>query len=57
MIKTLGKYVGKYKKHSILAPVFVVLEALTEIIIPFLTSDMVDQGIDKGETSCWQKLL
>lgn len=49
MIKTLGKYVGKYKKHSILAPVFVVLEALTEIIIPFLTSDMVDQGIDKGD--------
>ncbi len=35
MIKTLGKYVGKYKKHSIFAPVFVVLEALTEILFRF----------------------
>ena len=49
MIKKFMKYVGEYKKHSIIAPVFVTLEALMEIIIPFLTSSMIDYGIDKGD--------
>lgn len=49
MIKTLVKYIGKYKKHSLIAPVFVTLEALMEIIIPFLTSNLIDYGIDKGD--------
>ncbi len=49
MIKKFMKYVGEYKKHSIIAPVFVTLEALMEIIIPFLTSSMIDYGIDRGD--------
>lgn len=49
MINTLKKYIGKYKFHTIITPIFVILESLAEIIIPFLTSDMVDRGIDKGD--------
>ena len=36
MVKTLLGYVKEYKKDSILSPVFVTLEVIMEVIIPFL---------------------
>ena len=48
MIKTLAGCIGKYKKDSIIAPLFVILEVLGEICIPFLVSNLIDYGIDKG---------
>ena len=48
MIKTLSKCIGKYKKDSIFSPLFVILEVLGEILIPFLVSNLIDYGIDKG---------
>jgi ATP-binding cassette subfamily B protein len=49
MIKTLIKSVREYKKASILAPVFVTLEVIMEVAIPFLMANLIDLGIDKGD--------
>ncbi len=46
MIKKLLGCVREYKKHSILAPVFVTCEVLLEVLIPFLMAQLVDLGIN-----------
>ena len=48
MIKKLAKSIRQYKKASILSPIFMVLEVLMEVLIPFLMADLVDIGIDGG---------
>lgn len=48
MLKTLSHYVGEYKKDSILTPVFAALEVIMEVLIPFITAAIIDQGIDQG---------
>lgn len=54
MVKTLAKYIGKYKKASILTPCCMVLEVLMEVLIPFVTAAIIDQGIQAGDM---QKIL
>lgn len=39
---------GKYKKDTILAPVFVAMEVAMEAIIPLLMANMIDYGITGG---------
>lgn len=56
MIKTLAKSIREYKKTSILTPVFVMLEVLFEVIIPFIMANLVDQGIDAGNMNVILKL-
>ena len=48
MLKTLAKEIRQYKKATILAPVFTGLEVLMEILIPFVTASIIDQGIEAG---------
>ena len=48
MLKTLSHYVGEYKKDSVLTPVFAALEVIMEVLIPFITAAIIDQGIDQG---------
>ena len=48
MIKTLLKQVGEYKTSSLLTPVFTGLEVLMEVLIPFITAAIIDQGIEAG---------
>lgn len=48
MIKTLLAQVKEYKKSSILTPVYVILEVVMEVIIPFLMASIIDDGIEKG---------
>ncbi len=50
MFKKLSPYVGKYKVYALLAPVLIAMEAILEILIPFIMSFIVDVGI-KGDTS------
>lgn len=45
MVKTLSRYIGKYKKDSILAPIFTALEVFMEILIPFVMASIIDEGI------------
>lgn len=54
MIKTLLNEVKEYKKDSILSPVYVSIEAILEVFIPFLMAILVDNGIEKGDMkSIW----
>lgn len=48
MNKTLFKSIREYKKESILAPIFVILEVLMEVLIPKLMADIIDTGIQQG---------
>lgn len=50
MIKKLAKYIGEYKKESILAPVYITLEVAAEVIIPVLMALIIDRGIAYGDT-------
>lgn len=54
MLRTLSKYIGKYKKASILTPCCMVLEVLMEVLIPFVTAAIIDKGIEAGNM---QKIL
>lgn len=48
MIKTLMSQVKEYKKDSILCPIFVILEVIMEVIIPFLMASIIDKGVEAG---------
>lgn len=41
--------IREYKKESILAPVFVVLEVFMEVLIPLLMANIIDIGIANGD--------
>lgn len=52
MLKLL-KYLGAYKKESILGPLFKLLEALLELMVPLVVAAIIDKGIgnaDRGYT-------
>ena len=51
MIKTLLGQVGEYKKDSILTPVFTAAEVFMEILIPFVTAKIIDEGINGQDMS------
>lgn len=49
MIKKLMTCIGEYKKETILTPIFVAVECAFDIIIPFLMTFLIDNGINKGD--------
>lgn len=48
MIKRLSKCIREYKKVSLLAPLFVSLEVVMEVIIPYYMGKMLDYGVNLG---------
>lgn len=46
MVKKLMKSIREYKTSTILTPIFVALEVVLEVVIPFLMKDLIDKGID-----------
>ena len=56
MIKTLAKSIREYKKQTILTPIFVALEVIMEILIPFVMANLVDYGIYGNNMSMIYKL-
>ncbi len=48
MNKILLKSVREYKKQSILAPFFVILEVLMEVLVPMEMAKIIDVGIAQG---------
>ncbi len=55
MLKTLFHQLKSYKKESVLAVVFAVLEVVMEVLIPFTTASLIDEGISAGNmTKVWQ---
>ena len=48
---SIYRYLGEYKKESILGPLFKLLEASFELIVPLVVASIIDKGIagaDKG---------
>lgn len=51
MNRQLFKSIREYKKQSVLAPVFVILEVFMEVLIPFQMAKIIDNGIKYGDLS------
>lgn len=49
MIKKLCSCLKEFKKDTIITPIFMALEVVMEILIPFLLSSLIDNGISKGD--------
>lgn len=49
MIRTLLREVKEYKKASIVTPLFMILEVLMEMMIPFLMASIIDDGVNAGD--------
>lgn len=50
MIKKLIKFIGEYKKNTILTPIYVAGECVFDVIIPFLMAFLIDEGINKSDS-------
>ncbi len=50
MLKLL-RFLGKYKKETVLGPLLKMLEALFELFVPLVISALIDQGINGGRGS------
>lgn len=49
MIKKLSRYLKEYKKPAILTPIFVIIEVVMEVLIPYLMAKIIDVGINNGD--------
>ncbi len=49
-MKSLLKYIKDYKKESILAPLFKMLEASFELMVPLVMAAIIDNGIADSDT-------
>ena len=56
MLKTLFGSIREYKKDSLLAPFFVIIEVFMEVLIPFYMANIIDLGIEKGNLNYIVKL-
>jgi len=45
MLKKFAKSIRQYRRDSLLSPVFMVLEVLMEVLIPFFMANIIDIGI------------
>jgi ATP-binding cassette subfamily B protein len=50
MFKQLLEYAAPYKKYFILTPFMVVIEALAELLLPYLMGKVVDLGVGQNDT-------
>ena len=51
MIKKLLRSVREYKTASLLTPIFVTLEVIMEVLIPFFMSRIIDMGLEQSNLS------
>ena len=49
MIRKLMGCIREYKKPTLLAPIFVTLEVVMEVVIPLMMAKLIDDGIDGGD--------
>lgn len=57
-MKKLLKYMKGYRKECVLGPLFKLLEALIELLIPYVILDMINNGINKYDhTHIWLCVL
>ena len=51
MIKQLSQCIREYKKDAILSPLYVLVESLLDVAIPFVMASLIDKGIEAGNMS------
>ncbi len=49
MFKTLLRHIGQYRTAAILTPVFIMLEVVMDVLIPYVTASLIDRGINVGD--------
>ena len=48
MIKTLYRQIGEYKRAAVLTPIYTSLEVVMDVLIPYVTAQLIDRGINAG---------
>lgn len=51
MFRILLKEVREYKRASIATPLFMILEVIMEMLIPYLMASIIDDGVNAGDIS------
>ena len=51
MIKRLSQCIREYKKDAILSPLYVLVESLLDVAIPFVMAGLIDKGLEAGNMS------
>jgi len=51
LIKRLSQCIREYKKDAILSPLYVLVESLLDVAIPFVMAGLIDKGIEAGNMS------
>ena len=49
MLKTLLRQIQQYRTASLLTPVFIALEVVMDVLIPYITASLIDKGINAGD--------
>lgn len=49
MIKKLIKFIGQYKMYALIAPILVIGETLSELLLPYLMGKIIDVGVANGD--------
>ena len=49
MFKTLAAQIKQYKRSTLLTPLFTILEVVMEVLIPFVTAKIIDDGINAND--------
>ena len=55
-VRRLARSVGQYKKDAFLSPMYTTLCVILEILIPYLTASIIDQGIAVGDMNHVMKI-
>ena len=50
-MKYLVRYLKKYKLQGVLAPLFKMIEACFDLLVPLIVAEMIDVGIELGDSS------
>ena len=55
-MKRLIRFLKPYRLQVFLGPVFKLIEAIFELIVPLVMADMIDVGVARGDTAyIWQR--
>lgn len=49
MIKKLAASIREYKKATVITPIFIIIELTLDVLIPYLMSKLIDNGINTGD--------
>jgi ATP-binding cassette subfamily B protein len=54
-MKLYWKYSKGYRLFAIFAPLFIIVESVVDVLIPYYLSDMIDLGVNKSDQAAVNK--